>query len=138
MATQWFANPGQKLQTTIGAISAIIGALGLLLAVTSKRASLKAFDWSSLLVHLPWAVLLIGGASLIAARLISTRARADAEAAARLAAQAEAEKGAALARAATAPAKKVGEGQRKFVIPSIDFPTPYWLEPLTPVINKKK
>jgi hypothetical protein len=66
MATQWFSNPGQKLQTTIGALSAIIGALGLLLNVYMNWASLKAFDWSPLLFYLPWALLLIGGASLIA------------------------------------------------------------------------
>jgi hypothetical protein len=38
---------------------------------------------------------------------------------------------------AAAPAKKVGEGQRERPIPSIDFPTPDWLEPLTTVVNQK-
>jgi hypothetical protein len=111
MATQWFSNRGQKIQTGIAAAA-------LLLAAYINWPAFKAFDLSSLgaiLFYLLFALLLIA-----IARLISTiRVRRP------------------LDSNATAPAKKVGEGQRKFRIPSIDFPTPNWLEPLAPVVNQK-
>jgi hypothetical protein len=111
MPTQWFSNRGQIIQTAIAAAA-------LLLFVYINWAAFKAFDLSSLgaiLFYLLFALLLIA-----IARLISTiRVRRP------------------LDSNATAPAKKVGDRKRKPPIPSIDFPTPNWLEPLAPVVNQK-